>query len=213
MTRRLEADEEALWAKVIASVTPLHPRSSSRPRGSCAKGRRGAALAEETPTSPQAPTTAAPARRDAGPRKAKTPHIPPPNPSRPPTESLAETLDGSWDRRLSTGRLDPDITIDLHGLSREAARHLLHRRVHDAEARGLRTILVITGKGHMPGPAPADLVPGLAIGKAPRGGIKAHLPRWLGEDSLSGRIAAVRRAHPKHGGEGAAYLILKRRRG
>ena len=36
--------------------------------------------------------------------------------------------------------------------------------------------------------------------------------RWLGEPGLTDRIAAVRRAHPRHGGEGAAYLILKRRR-
>jgi DNA-nicking Smr family endonuclease len=124
----------------------------------------------------------------------------------------AESLDASWDRRLAAGRADPDMVIDLHGLSREAARQLLYRRVADAEARNLRVILVITGKGHAPGPAPADLVPGLAHGPRPRGSIRADLPRWLGEEGLSGRIAAVRRAHPKHGGSGACYLILKRRR-
>jgi DNA-nicking Smr family endonuclease len=134
------------------------------------------------------------------------------------SRASAETLDSSWDRHISSGRIVPDIVIDLHGLRREAARQLLYRRVVDACDRGLRVILVITGKGDNPGPAPADLMPGnLKEGRhgnaSIRGAIRADLPRWLGEEGLSTRIAAVRRAHPRHGGAGAAYLVLKRQRG
>jgi DNA-nicking Smr family endonuclease len=125
----------------------------------------------------------------------------------------AETLDSSWDRHITSGRIVPDVVIDLHGLRREAARQLLYRRVVDASDRGLRVILVITGKGDSPGPAPADLMDGRRGGAPIRGAIRADLPRWLGEEGLSTRIAAVRRAHPRHGGGGAAYLVLKRRRG
>jgi DNA-nicking Smr family endonuclease len=99
--------------------------------------------------------------------------------------------------------------IDLHGLRREAARQLLYAEVVRAEQRGARVVLVITGKGSQPGPTPADLMEGRPV----RGAIRADLPRWLGEEGLSSRIAAVRQAHPAHGGAGAAYLILKRRRG
>ncbi len=201
MTRRLRAEEEALWQRVVATVQPLHPLQKlaviapvGDPVGEVARA---------------VPERRGPDRRGVGPSRAPAPAAAPPTAG----PARTETLDESWDRRLGSGRLEPDITIDLHGLSRDSARHLLYRRVLDAEARGLRTILVITGKGHMPGPAPADLVPGLRIGPAPRGGIKADLPRWLGEQGLSQRIAAVRRAHPRHGGEGAAYLILKRKRG
>lgn len=208
MSRRLDAQEAALWALVAATVRPLHPRPAQPPASPAAAGPASVARrATPKPDRPESdPRRPGPVR--AGPVRAIPPAPPMPVPPRPHGESL----DGGWDRRLGSGRVEPDITIDLHGLNREAARHLLYRRVAEAEARGQRVILVITGRGHMPGPAPADMVPGLHIGPSPRGSIKADLPRWLGEEGLTGRIAAVRRAHPRHGGAGAAYLILRRRR-
>ena len=190
MTRRLRAEEEALWARVVETVAPLHP---ARP-----------ATATTSPAPPVAPPPPPP-RRESGPRRLQ------PAPAAPPTKPAqphAESLDGGWDKRLASGRLKPDLVIDLHGLRRDQARHILYDRVRAAEAHGARVILVITGKGQMPGPSPADLMEG----KPARGAIRADLPRWLGEPGLTDRIAAVRRAHPRHGGEGAAYLILKRRR-
>lgn len=188
MTRRLAPDEQALWALVAATVTPLHP------------DRR-----VEVPEGVAPPAPAKPDRAGVGPRTAKATAARPPTPAKAP----AETLDSSWDRMIASGRISPDLVIDLHGLRREAARRLLYERVVMAAERGQRVILVITGKGSEPGPAPADLMEG----RPARGAIRADLPRWLGEEGLSTRIAAVRRAHPRHGGSGAAYLILKRRRG
>jgi DNA-nicking Smr family endonuclease len=188
MTRRLAPDEQALWALVAATVTPLHPdRRVEMPEG----------IAPPTPRKPD--------RAGVGPSRPRAAPSPPP----PATQAPAETLDSSWDRMISSGRIAPDVVIDLHGLRREAARRLLYERVVMAAERGQRVILVITGKGSEPGPAPADLMEG----RPARGAIRADLPRWLGEEGLSTRIAAVRRAHPRHGGSGAAYLILKRRRG
>jgi DNA-nicking Smr family endonuclease len=188
MTRRLAPDEQALWALVAATVTPLHP------------GR-----AVEVPVGAAPPAPRKPDRAGVGPtRKPASPA-----PLRPPAPAATETLDAAWDRQISSGRISPDLVIDLHGLRREAARRLLYERVVSAAERGHRVILVITGKGSEPGPAPADLMEG----RPARGAIRADLPRWLGEEGLSTRIAAVRRAHPRHGGSGAAYLILKRRRG
>lgn len=197
MSRRLRADEEALWARVAETVAPLHPERASR-----------VTTGPAVPTPPAAPP--APLRRDAGPRRAPAPPPASPRPTGPAPH--AESLDASWDRKLSGGRLHPDLVIDLHGLSRDQARHILYRRVQDAEARGLRVLLVITGKGQLPGPSPADLMDGRAGHPAVRGAIRADLPRWLGEPGLNDRIAAVRRAHPRHGGAGAVYLVLKRRR-
>lgn len=190
MSRRLRAEEVELWSRVVETVSPLHSRSQ--------------ALQPETPPHASAPPL--PARRDAGPRRAAKPLAAAPD--LPTHRPHAESLDAGWDRRLSSGRIRPDLVIDLHGLRREEARHILYERVRDAEFRGARVILVITGKGHMPGPSPADLMEG----RPTRGAIRADLPRWLGEPGLTDRIAAVRRAHPRHGGAGAAYLILKRRR-
>lgn len=148
----------------------------------------------------------------APPRQIARYAAPPDAPDRPTRIGAvpAETLDGGWDRRLSQGRVEPQMVIDLHGLTRDGARQMLYRRLHDARQRHVRVVLVITGKGQRPGPAPADLVPGLSGGVAARGSIRAELPRWLGEEGLSAPVAAVRRAHPRHGGDGAIYLILRR---
>lgn len=199
MSRRLAPDEQALWALVAATVKPLHPARQAEP-----------------PASPPLPHSLNKVdRARIGPMKASPmkagPQKPHPLPAAPPPAARPhpESLDAGWDKRLASGKLVPDLVIDLHGLRREEARRQLYDRVADAEHRGLRILLVITGKGHNPGPSPADLMEG----RPARGAIRADLPRWLGEDGLSTRIAAVRRAHPRHGGAGAAYLILKRRRG
>jgi DNA-nicking Smr family endonuclease len=192
MTRRLAPDEQALWALVAATVTPMHP------------GRPVEVPTTALPATVRKPERT-PDRAGVGPiRSAAAPALP-----RAPSPVATETLDAGWDRQISSGRVAPDMVIDLHGLRREAARRLLYERVVAAADRGARVILVITGKGSEPGPAPADLMEG----RPARGAIRADLPRWLGEEGLSMRIAAVRRAHPRHGGSGAAYLILKRRRG
>jgi len=193
---KLPPEDEALWAKVAATVRPLGAPRGNHP------------LRRALPPPP--PTLVIPAR----PRPIAGPH--------------AETLDSGWDRRLARGRADPQMVIDLHGLCRLAARDLLYRQLAEARARAFRVVLVITGKGSLPGPEPADLMPGLSggllrggssdgrrlrgdfpDGRRLRGAIRAELPRWLGEATLSRHIAAVRQAHPRHGGSGAVYLILK----
>lgn len=113
----------------------------------------------------------------------------------------AASLDGGWDKTIRRGRLEPDATIDLHGHSADRAREFLARRVVQAAQGGLRVLLVITGKG---APAAEE------AGTRPRGVIRAALPRWLEEPALRPYIAALRAAHPRHGGAGAFYVILRR---
>jgi DNA-nicking Smr family endonuclease len=38
------------------------------------------------------------------------------------------------------------------------------------------------------------------------------VPRWLGEGDNRGRVLASARAQPGHGGEGALYVFLRRKR-
>lgn len=112
----------------------------------------------------------------------------------------AATLDGGWDRAIRTGRLAPDWTIDLHGYSRDRAHALLLRLIGEAAAAGARVVLVITGKGARGGDD----------GERPRGVIRASLRDWLHGPELRPYIAALRPAHPRHGGGGAWYVILRR---
>lgn len=117
---------------------------------------------------------------------------------------INQTLDASWDRKLARGLVSPDFTIDLHGHSLDAAHTRLEHGLALAAAQGARLVLLITGK-----PRPGD---GHAARGERRGAIRSKFPDWLAAGSHAGRIAAIRPAHPRHGGAGAVYLVLKRSR-
>ena len=108
------------------------------------------------------------------------------------------TLDGSWDKRLSRGLVQPDRIVDLHGHSLATAYDLLDRRLDQAVATGDRVLLLITGKPR--------------AGTERRGAIRAAVGDWLAASRHAADIAAVRGAHPRHGGAGALYIVLRRRR-
>ncbi len=110
------------------------------------------------------------------------------------------TLDSSWDRRLSRGLLQPDGALDLHGHNLAIAYDLLDRRLDRAIREGARLLLLITGKP--PGPERP----------VKRGAIRAAVGDWLAASRHAGQIAAVRNAHPRHGGLGALYIVLRRPR-
>ena len=172
--RRLNSEEERLWARVIESVRPLAPRIAAPP-----------------PAEPPAAPVAAPTARPL----ARRPQAPP-----PPPPALGATLDGSWDRRLSRGMVQPDATVDLHGHNLATAYDLLDRRLEQAIGTGARLLLLVTGKP--PGPERP----------VKRGAIRAAVGDWLAASRHAGRIAAVRNAHPRHGGPGALYIVLRRPR-
>ena len=174
--RRLAPDEKALWQKVVASVRPLH-------------GSIGQADQAQEPVEAPAP----PARPLAAPRPAPRPA---PRAAKPVP---GVTLDGSWDRRLSRGLVQPDLIVDLHGHNLDTAYSLLDARLDQAVASGARVLLLITGKPPEPNQRPIK-----------RGAIRAAVGDWLAASRHAGDIAAVRGAHPRHGGTGALYIILRR---
>lgn len=176
--RKLGAEERALWARVIASVTPLDPRAA-------------AVIKAAPPEHAATPAKRAPVKR--------TPPAPPPSPVTRP--AISETLDGSWDRRLGRGTVMPDMAVDLHGHTLDSAYRLLDSSLEHAIRAQARVVLLITGK-----PPRAD-----SRGERPmRGAIRAAVGDWLGASRHAAHIAAVRNAHPRHGGSGALYIILKR---
>ena len=126
-------------------------------------------------------------------------------PRRPvPTKRRAEpgtTLDSTWDRRLARGLVPPDRIVDLHGHNLATAYDLLDRRLDQAVASGARLMLLITGKPPKEEGRPVA-----------RGAIRAAIGDWLAASRHAGDIAAVRNAHPRHGGAGALYVVLRRRR-
>jgi len=186
--RRLGPDEQALWRRVIADVRPLAPV------------RRAAPVVAE-PAAPVAPVVSKPARRVRAVIGAAP--VPPPRVV-PRPSAPGETLDGGWDRRLRRGLASPDVTIDLHGYTLVQAHGVLEAGLHRALADGARMMLLVTGK--------PPKVRGSALDRPGRGAIRAVIGDWLTGSAHAPRIAAVRNAHPRHGGAGALYVILRRAR-
>jgi DNA-nicking Smr family endonuclease len=180
--RRLAPEEAALWARVMANVRPIEP---GRPSGAIAP------VAAPGPPVKQAKSV-----------KLLTPPPIAPPPKIAPRKSTAVgvTLDGGWDRKLSRGVVDPDCTIDLHGHTLDTAYRLLDGALAQAIAAGDRVILLVTGRPPRTG---SERPHG-------RGAIRAAVGDWLGGSRHSGAIAAVRGAHPRHGGAGALYIVLRR---
>jgi DNA-nicking Smr family endonuclease len=179
VVRRLNADERALWRKVVESVRPLH-----------------GAPAPEAPVPDEAePASAKPGAKRVAAPAARTRALP----VRKPVPGT--TLDGSWDRMLSKGAVSPDMSVDLHGHNLDTAYSLLDDSLARAISNDARLILLITGK-----PPTGARHPG------GRGAIRAAVGDWLAASRHAGNIAAVRGAHPRHGGSGALYIILRRRR-
>lgn len=132
--------------------------------------------------------------------KPITRSLPQPKPARLNEPAQPDTLDGGWDRRLRKGGVSPDRTIDLHGHTLASASGALEHALARAVADDIRVLLVITGKPPKPD-------------TKGRGLIRSAIGTWLGSSGYRDRIAAVRNAHPRHGGTGALYVILRRKRG
>jgi DNA-nicking Smr family endonuclease len=70
----------------------------------------------------------------------------------------------------------------------------------ESASQGLRVVLIVTGKGLR-----------LESGRVFGGRIRAEFPVWLDRPENRARVAGVRAAHPRHGGSGAFYVLLRRR--
>ncbi len=95
------------------------------------------------------------------------------------------------------------MSIDLHGHSLAAAHSRLSQALATAWTRDVRVLLVVTGKPPKTASAGAG---------SRRGAIRGEIGHWLETSSYADRIASVRIAHQRHGGEGALYIILRRKK-
>ena len=133
------------------------------------------------------------------------PPFSPPRPSSPPAPApAARRLDPSGpvdlDRRswlrLRRGRYPIDARLDLHGLNQVEAHGRLSAFLSGAQARGNRCVLVITGRGLRHG-----------------GTLREMTPRWLEAEPNRRIVLSFAEARLQHGGEGALYVLLRRRSG
>ncbi|MBA3667008.1 MAG: Smr/MutS family protein [Sphingomonas sp.] len=174
--RSLSPEEAALWARVAATIRPL----SREP-------------IDPTPVEEVRPAPA-PAVR------GRIPPVRPTAAALPPSRRLQDaTLDGGWDRRVKSGRIEPDRVLDLHGHNLDRAWAAIDLGLEQAIAAEQRVLLLVTGHERR-GEPPLE-----------RGRIRAAVHHWLAASRHARHIAAVRGAHRRHGGGGSLYIILRRR--
>jgi DNA-nicking Smr family endonuclease len=108
----------------------------------------------------------------------------------------AAGVDARTLRRLRAAEYPIEATLDLHKLTRAGAERALARFLAAAEARGLRCLLVVHGRGHNSASDGPVLRPAV----------------WDWLTSPRGRPAplAVVSAPPEHGGSGATLVLLRR---
>jgi DNA-nicking Smr family endonuclease len=106
--------------------------------------------------------------------------------------------------KLKKGKLEPEDTLDLHGMTMETAFPALSSFISRAHSTQKRLVLVITGKGK-------NTDPGYAVPQR-NGVLRSQVPIWLKEPRLSSLVLQIERAHHRHGGLGAFYIYLRRNR-
>jgi DNA-nicking Smr family endonuclease len=121
---------------------------------------------------------------------------PPPQTAKPPPLT---PLGRRMRQRVARGREAIDARMDLHGLTQAEAHSALARFLRAASGRGARLVLIITGKG--------------GRGDGERGVLRRQVPHWLALPEFRDLVIGFEDAHIAHGGEGALYVRLRRRRG
>jgi DNA-nicking Smr family endonuclease len=183
-TRQLSSEERRLWSHVARNVKPM----------------KGKALPPEP--EPEDETATAPAPQVSLAAPAPLPPLPaqPKKPAIPPLAPVErKTLVA-----LRRGRKDVDSVIDLHGMRQEEAHFALISFLHRAQSSGCNVVLVITGKGG------ASSNGGMF---EERGILRRMVPHWLRLPDLRSLVIGFEEASPQHGGSGALYVRLRRRRG
>lgn len=123
---------------------------------------------------------------------------------------------GETDRRtahrLKRGKLSVDARLDLHGCTVIQAHGRLLQFLRVSQATGARCVLVVTGKGrrHETGEVVLASAPRFSHEYQP-GKLRTEVPRWLNESAFRPLVLSVSHAVQKDGGEGALYILLRKK--
>lgn len=194
--RRLSMEEEELWRLVMRDV---HQLARHRKASRVVQEKR----ITERDDKPSLPFAPEPVQKRAPVPSAQTA---PETAIAPLRLGQTTGLDKRTSKRLDHGRLPIEARLDLHGMVQSAAHSALTYFIMKAHADGKRCVLVITGKGERYRHNDTGDM-------HERGGVlRRSVPQWLNEAGLRTRILKFTYAQPKDGGEGALYILLRRKR-
>jgi len=98
-------------------------------------------------------------------------------------------------RKLRLGRYEADAGLDLHRMTTVIARKELYEFINDSFRLGLRSVIIIHGKGESKGERERSSI------------LKGCTNHWLRELDI---VQAFHSAQPRHGGTGAVYVLLRK---
>lgn len=184
--KKLPDPDQKLWQAVTDTVTPLVDRP------------KGAELPKRFYFEKEQEDTPLPADWYNG--KARAP--------RP-------TLDKHNRRQIRSKKRPIDRSLDLHGMTQDQAYFSLKTNIERAVQQGMRTLIVVTGKGGKRW----SQTDATSIAHRKRddfdqygGVLKRMVPLWLAGPDLSPFVHSYSEASAAHGGAGALYVLLRRQK-
>lgn len=198
-------NDNDLWSKIARTIQPLKDRNAD-------PFERNNSASKKMPDRPQKPDTEktdtgifAPTDKDL-PGDAlpsgNASDTPPSTPAPPARDIDRRTL-----QRLKRGQFPLEGRLDLHGHSRAQARDELMQFLQISFSQGKRCVIVITGKGRK-----TRAEDGGFLNPSGDGILRRSLPDWLNEPQCRNMVLTWHKALPKHGGDGAFYVLLRRRK-
>ncbi|HEV7309288.1 Smr/MutS family protein [Ensifer sp.] len=181
--KKLSAEDRILWGKVARSARPMPGRLDELTE----------LLSEVEATKPQDQSEPKPQQRPTGPVDRPGIAL-----TTKPGERHHQPLERPVKRKIAKGRVTLEARLDLHGMIQSEAHGLLLQFLLGAHQRGLRHVLIITGKG-------------TSLGSD--GALKRAVPLWFSLPEFRPLISSYEPAARNHGGEGALYVRLARVRG
>lgn len=177
-------DDAALFLRAMKDAKPLSKRRAAPPKAA-------------PPSKASAPKTTASGR--VKPVTAASPSRPPPAETKPdmPEIGAGDTagVDARTMDRLKRGRLRPEATLDLHGMTRDEAHGAVSGFLSRSQAVGKRCVIVVTGRGRL----------------SEGGGVlRNEFPMWLNQAGNRPKVLGFAQAQPRDGGSGAFYVLLRR---
>ena len=180
--RPLAPEEEELWRAVRKTVTPLRP--------------------EKIVVPPPAVAAAEPE-----PQRSLV-HLPPavsPAPAAKPALPKLHPFGKRERQAVNRGRTAIDGRLDLHGYRQDEAHARLSGFLSYAQSMGWKVVLVITGKGRPGGDFQS-------LHDHERGVLKRVVPLWLSLPEFRRVVLGYEDAGPVHGGGGALYVRIRKRK-
>ncbi|GFM36605.1 Smr/MutS family protein [Desulfovibrio psychrotolerans] len=98
--------------------------------------------------------------------------------------------------RLRAGQFSPEAHLDMHGMVAQEAYEALTGFMRGAYVKGLRTVLLIPGRGK-------NSPEGFGV-------LRENLQHWLTRDPFKRVVLAFCTAQPRDGGAGAVYVMLRK---